>query len=328
MRYLPLLVLAATAHLGAQNNCHYTWGNFPNSGVCGVIPWGTTRSSSTWRNVYYQTKMTAKELGNSKRTITSLSFAPCGTGTHSSASLVIKMAHHKGALTLNFAANLGNSPVTVLNKKGHTWAQTASVWSKIGLTGSFNYDPAKGDLLVEILVMGNHSSLGNASCRHGGRPSIYAINWWGIPPASGMMGSLSALKMRVCDGLFGNYGKGCGGGPLNIAGSGAPNLGKRFGLNMAGGRANSGGSIMLGATQKNLDLSAIGMTGCSLYLDPIFSKGVPFGPKGVSAILNFVVPNNPYFVGKTIYGQGVNIDLGSNRLGLTSSGGTAITFGK
>ena len=44
--------------------------------------------------------------------------------------------------------------------------------------------------------------------------------------------------------------------------------------------------------------------------------------------LIFAVPNNPYFVGKTIYGQGANIDQGSNRLGLTVSQGTTITFGK
>jgi len=334
-RYLPFLAVVAMAPLGAQNTCHYASGNTPTTGGCNVIPWGTKNTAARWVNQRYQAKMTVAELGNAKRAITGLSFAPCNAGTHSSTSLVIKMAHHKGVMTNNFVTNLGNSAVTVLNKKNHSWTMTANTWSKVGLTGFFSYDPAKGDLLVEITAMGNQSSGSNAACRSETtliRNRLWGVAWVGTPPTTGNLTNSYALKMRVCtgtpNGSFTSYGNGCGSGPLTIVGSGTPNLTKKFGLHMINGRASSGGFVLVGAVQKNLNLASIGMPGCTLYLDPVFSAGVAFGPKGVSAALSFGVPNNPYFVGKTIYGQGANIDPGSNVLNLTVSQGTTITFGK
>ncbi|MDP6929097.1 MAG: hypothetical protein QF412_05285, partial [Planctomycetota bacterium] len=156
--------------------------------------------------------------------------------------------------------------------------------------------------------------------------------WVGTPPTTGNLTNSYALKMRVCTGTpkgsFVDYGNGCGRGPLTIVGSGAPNPGKKFGLHMINGRASSGGFVLVGAVKRNLSLASLGMPGCTLYLDPVFSSGVAFGPKGVSAILSFGVPNNPYFVGKRVYGQGANLNPGSNGFNLTVSQGTAITFGK
>ena len=329
-RYLPLLAVIATSHLGAQTTCHYVPSNTPASGGCNVIPWGM--NSPTWANQRYQTKITIADLGNAKRTITDLAFAPCNTGAHSSATLVIKMAHHKGALTTNYTTNLGNAAVTVLNKKNHSWTMTANTWSKVGLTGFFNYDPAKGDLLLDILVTGNSTTASHAGGHPDSRQRLYAYNWVGVPPASGTISATAALKMRVCtgtpNGSFTSYGNGCGRGPLTIVGSGTPNLTKKFGLNLTNGRASSGGFILVGAVQQSQSLASIGMPGCTLYLAPVFSSGVALDAKGVSASLSFGVPNNPYFVGKTIYGQGANIDTGSNVLNLTVSQGTTITFGK
>ncbi|MDP6930097.1 MAG: hypothetical protein QF412_10385 [Planctomycetota bacterium] len=332
-RYLPFLAVLVAAPLGAQKNCYFAPDSNAGAGSCNVIPWGTNSNSPTWVNQRYQTKMTVADLGNAKRTIIDLAFAPCGTGTHSSFTLVIKLAHHKGALTTNYATNLGNAAVTVLNKKNHSWTRTANTWSKVGLTGFFNYDPSKGDLLLDVLVTGNNAvGGGNSSCHTGARQRLYAFNWVGVPPASGTISATAALKMRVCtgtpNGSFTDYGNGCGRGPLAMVGSGTPNLTKKFGLNLTNGRATSGGFILVGAVQRNLSLGNIGMPGCTLYLDPVFSSGVALDSKGVSTPLIFAVPNNPYFVGKTIYGQGANIDQGSNRLGLTVSQGTTITFGK
>ncbi len=328
-RLLPFLAVVAATQLSAQKTCYYAPSNTPAAGTCNVIPWGM--NSTTWANQRYQSKMTVADLGNAKRTITELSFAPCSAGTHNSTTLVIKMAHHKGVMGTNFATNLGTAAVTVLNKKSHSWTMTAGAWSKVGLTGIFAYDPSKGDLLVDITVTGNSPTAANAACHRDTRPRLYAFGWTGSPPAAGTVGN-AALKMSVCAGLpnggFASYGKGCGRGPLAIAGSGTPNLGKKFGLNLTNGRASSGGFIFMGATQKNLSLAVIGMPGCTLYLDPIFSAGVALDSKGVSASLSFGVPNNPYFVGKRIYGTGANIDTGSNALNLTSSNGAIIVFGK
>ena len=129
-------------------------------------------------------------------------------------------------------------------------------------------------------------------------------------------------------GSFLNYGIGCGSGPLTIVGNGSPDLGEEFGLKMINGRASSGGFIFLGAVQKSLGLTVAGMTGCTLYLDPIFSMEVAFDPEGVSTTSSFGVPDDPFFVGKTIFAQGANMDPDSNRLNLTASQGLTITFGK
>ena len=79
-----------------------------------------------------------------------------------------------------------------------------------------------------------------------------------------------------------NYGTGCGGGPLAIAGSGSPTLGNSFDLSLSNGRPSSVGAIFLGATSKNQPLAIIGMQGCSLYTDILVTQGVALDINGAS----------------------------------------------
>jgi hypothetical protein len=200
-----------------------------------------------------------------------LGFAPGANGVHNSKTLVIKFAHHKGALTTNFATNLGGGAVTVLNKANHSWKMTGSAWSNIGLTNTFDYDPAKGDLLVDITVTGNSTTgSSNAACKTGARQRLYAFSWT-TPPATGNISATAALKMRVCTGTkpptipgkFATYGAGCGAKPSCLS----YNMGAK--TTSAGGNANrfatgsfvaSAGQSIIGATVRTKAKTAAGGT--------------------------------------------------------------------
>lgn len=328
LRHVPLLALALASGLAAQN-CFYMPSNTPNSGTCNVIPWGVNTASRTWSNQRYQAKFTKAELGNAKRIIKDLAFAPCGSGTHRSTSLVIRMAHHNGALTTNFATNLGSSSVVVLNKTNHTWTKTVNAWSNVGLTNTFAYDPAKGDLLIDITVTGNINTGGTGMHRQSGRQRLYAFGWTGSPPATGRIDT-AALKMRVCTsgGAFGNVGQGCGPGPLTMQGTGVPNIGQTIGIRAIKGRPNSGGAIVLGGQRQAIKLDLIGMTGCVLYTDVLAVQGTAFNSSGISVPWSLALPNDPTLVNQSFFSTAANFDPSANSFGIATADRLEVTIGK
>jgi hypothetical protein len=74
-----------------------------------------------------------------------------------------------------------------------------------------------------------------------------------------------------------------------------------------------------------LDLTAIGMTGCSLLADPLVTQ-VATGA-GTTANWAFAIPNQPSLIGFLVYAQGFSLDLGANPFGFTATNGGRMKLG-
>lgn len=171
----------------------------------------------------------------------------------------------------------------------------------VPLDREYRYDGAR-NLLVEYRVHAN---------ANGGRPFAHPVD----------------VAREFAPSLA--YGAGCrtsgGSAPVMNATGGA--IGMPWRPAVARGPSSSPAVLMLGAARRNLDLSAIGMPGCRLLVDPI----VVFDPRTTStagtAAWSIPVPDNPYLVRKTLHVQAVMSDPFANRLGYVTSNGVGTTFG-
>lgn len=129
--------------------------NLTSLGTCNVLPFGPQPNV----NQIYQTLLTKAQLGNTAGTIEKIGFAACGAGTHSFTSLTITMDHFSGTsgLSATFAANLSSQAKTVF-QGDHYAHPLKDQWNDITLTQPFAWDPSKGDLVIEIRVVGSSYS--------------------------------------------------------------------------------------------------------------------------------------------------------------------------
>ena len=75
-----------------------------------------------------------------------------------------------------------------------------------------------------------------------------------------------------------------------------------------------------------VDLSAIGMTGCSLYQSSDLA-GLPTTGSSLYRDFRMVLPPSPLLVGKHLYLQGFSLAPGENALGVVSSNGIDFLIG-
>lgn len=80
-----------------------------------------------------------------------------------------------------------------------------------------------------------------------------------------------------------------------------------------------------GTKQTKLDLTSLGMPGCTAYTTPIASVGA--GSTSGRARFAFRVPNNIWLIGKTYFNQAFGVDPKANTLGLASSNGRRAVIG-
>lgn len=300
-------------------NYYYAPSDTPTVGTCNVFPWG--QSSARQQHV-----VTAAELGNATQTITEIAYAACGTGTFSASQIVIQMAHYQGTtLSATFASNLGANPVTVLNATNWTYPYTQNAWSDVGLTNAFQYDPAQGNLLIDIEFCG---AAGGTSFHRDVAPRCYAN---GGPCPSNPTGtpSNSALKVRIGAGTGGTYatfGQGCGSPTLTLAGSGVPNIGGMSSVAMSNGPVGSIGAFGVGFAPTNVPLGS-GAPGCNLYVSPLAVVITVFDNVGNSTSLDIVLPNDPGLIGLHLVHAGAALDPAANAQGVTTSNGLTATVG-
>lgn len=299
---------------------YYSPSDTPTVGTCNVFPWG--QSSTRHQHV-----VTAAELGNSQVTITDIAYAACATGTFTAGQIVIQMAHYQGTtLSTTFATNLGANPVTMLNAVNWTYSYTGNAWSDVGLTGAFNYDPAQGNLLIDIEFCG---ASGGGSFHRDVSPRCWAN---GGPCPSGATGTSAtgALKVRINSGTGGSYtafGAGCGTPTLTLAGTGAPNIGAMSSVAMSNGPAFQVGFYGVGLVQLNVSLAGNGAPGCSLYTNPLAVVVTVFDGFGVAPSFDVTLPNDPGLIGVQLVNAGAALDPPANSLGVTTSNGLIAQIG-
>lgn len=318
MKPLSLLATALLAAPALAQTYVYVPDSNAGAGGCNVIPFGTIKSSSTWVNQRYQTMATTADMGTAAGSICSLAFAACRQAqVRSFDYLKITMAQTTAtSLSSNFAANLTTRPTVVFEGKPRIWRIEANdAWDNIGLQKSFLYIPVQGNVVVEVIAMGNDrkDSTATTGFHTGSRQRAYAYNWTGTPPSTGTVGGTAALKMRL--GLsaasIDNFGMGCGPGPLRINGSGSGKIGTAVAVGMTGGPSSGPGLIWLGLTNAApypIDLSAAGLTGCMLQCAIDVPLAAVVFQSGTSNRFQIPLPNDRRFVCAQFYSQGLAID--------------------
>lgn len=115
-------------------------------------------------------------------------------------------------------------------------------------------------------------------------------------------------------------GSGCGG--FTIGFSGAPQIGSSYTLSCSGGSPGAVAALFIGQPDPvGLDLSIIGMTSCSLYINPAalatISGVVLDGTGAFSTVVS--VANNPGDIGVVLGQQFASIKIGANVLGVVTT---------
>lgn len=324
----------AAAPLAAQ--CYTSPDNAPASGGCNVIPFGDANpTSTTWSNQVYQMLVTAADLNNQAGLVTTLSFAPCGTGLRQATRITVKMGHcNLGTMTTTFANNFTTPAQTVLDVRDFHWPNTANVWNRIPLETPFVYVPPLGDLLIEVHTEGIGMPGGTNGMHTGGRPRLYAFSWSGTPPATGSLGTTAALKVEVCMGTAGTatFGVGCktsGSAAAKLDYTGSSQLGQKLSIDVSGAAGAGAYLMMFGTTiapPLPLQLDALGMPGCRLYTNSLITIGGATTGGGAGSTV-VPIPNMTALTGLILFNQAVLLDATANKAGYVASNGGQFVVG-
>ena len=146
---------------------------------------------------------------------------------------------------------------------------------------------------------------------------------------SARIGQISITNHKT--GTLTTFGTGCArsGSPLPVISATAPgsepNIGTSVTYRLANARANAPVVLIHGLSRTfvrgkplPLNLSAIGMTGCSLYVSDNVTLGTSTNASGV-ATRTLPIPNNRSLIGVHAYDQWVIIDASANALGVATS---------
>lgn len=122
------------------------------------------------------------------------------------------------------------------------------------------------------------------------------------------------------------YGNGCSATPVHIASLLDPFPGNgAFALIGAPCPPGAAAILMVGGFATQVDLSALGMAGCSLLTQPVIQLPTVAGANG-RILLPLPVPPMPGLVGGAVFVQFAVVDATANRFGLVTSDGARLGF--
>lgn len=304
-----ILVALATAAFSLPLNAQQYIGcpdtNPASSATNNTYPMGL---GTEWR---FQYMLPASCFPSSPFMITNMAFAQHGTfksshpGTYG--TFQVRMALTTAAsLTTNFAANLGPSPVTVMNRATFKWAWVPDTWVDLGLDSKFPYD-GSSNLVIEIRYTGGNSASlpKRAESPAGGyRRYINGAGAFNAATATGG-GSSSLPKTRFTIEV------------ISIIATGQPNPGGSVILNLSSagdgglsyqiGSSLGTGPIPIDSRQLGLSLDHLLAASVSGALPTIFKDyaGILDAAGKGTGILKF--PNLPALVGTRIHSAFVTL---------------------
>ena len=129
---------------------------------------------------------------------------------------------------------------------------------------------------------------------------------------------------------FESFGDGCPGTDSRIPehfGSGLAVPGRTCSLRLAQALPGADAVLFLALSARAIDLTAIGMSGCSMLVAPILAQALRIGADG-TCVVPLLVPNDPSLVGHTCFSQVAVIDAGGPPLGVVTSNGLETHFGE
>lgn len=208
--------------------------------------------------------------------------------------------------------------------------------------GTIGSRPVGTTLEVGAYVVAEWSD-GKVLIAQGANPNRIDLGFYPVPASCSQSGWATGGDQIMANSLlavasgatFGPYGAGCAGSlgaPTWAAQPGSrPVIGGVLDTNLAN-LPFGVGLIGLGASNTTsgglplpLDLTVIGMPGCSLLADPVATNTV-IGV-GTTATWSLPVPAAPSLVGAVLYGQGFALDPGVNAFGFTASNAGRIKIG-
>src|SRR5690606_27348869 len=116
----------------------------------------------------------------------------------------------------------------------------------------------------------------------------------------------------LCGASIGEYGHGCGRGPLDVAATGSAAFGGTVHVQLFRGEPGSLGLISVGTGPvQPLDLSPLGFFGCTLYQPSLTTFAIgALGPAGSSAPISLPVPTATTMACRIVGFQGVTVRPG------------------
>ena len=333
IKILASSLLLTGLAIGQTSDSVFVPDNNPTTGTGpNVIPFGQTKSSTTWANQKYQMLINASYANKVPVRINDLAFAASKTIHHNYDRLVIKIdvvPLTQTTLNRTFANNITNKAVTVLDAKNYTWHVTSAQWNRIGLQKPFIWIPALGHLVIEVESRGGGGA--GTGTAGGFKTSnllerLYAFGWTTNPPATGQATtSMAALKVELVqtDARALPFGEGCVGsnGTPTMTFTGKPQVGKSFTVNLTNAVSGSAGVHILGINSSAplfpVDFTTLGAPGCNLYISPDLAFTVATATGTLSIPLP--VPNNPSLVGSRFWNQFFIIDKKANNFGWVAS---------
>lgn len=234
------------------------------------------------------------------------------------------------ALNASFASNVTGPMQTVLHVDDHVKQYgPGPVWSSLGLQEGFWFNPALGNLLVDVVALGTTSLGGlyfdDLAASNSGTPLGVRASWSAAPPVSGI-GQVNVPVLRFCTNAATAtaLGQGCDG-----VGQAAPVLGLT-GLPTLGGQStfwlsttvpNGLALLAFGETAAPpfpVDLGILGATGCQQYFSVTSLVGVTTNSFGIGSH-TVSVPNQTALVGFIVLGQFAALAPGANSLNILTS---------
>lgn len=278
------------------------------------------RDSAIWHNQKYQTVLRCQELGGAG-TITGLAFNSEGTSVHYNRVLRIRMTNKPSGynLSTNFSTNISGY-TTVLQETDHSWEVSTNGWNEIGLQSGFVYN-GTGDVVVEIMARGNHTSTGTVENFHRDpdihTPRAYASGWpWSSEPttttgtalAQGIDDFGTKIRAEFECAAVGDFGTSCSLAYADAVST--PVAGTSYTFHIHNGPPNGGAFIILGFSTNPFgtrDLSALGFNGCYQWVPTVASTFKLTSASGfASHVVN--VPNTTTYDGLKIYGYWAALD--------------------
>ncbi|MCC6784201.1 MAG: hypothetical protein IT457_15270 [Planctomycetes bacterium] len=327
-------VLIADAALRAQGCVHYPDAH-AGSGPGSTTPFGTNDPNDAQQaDQVLLFEVPASQLPSQPVDIVALGFASESTCTRRFGSIAVRFGHNPNpGLDPLFSANMPGFTNLAMSQEGWVWHTTANQWSFIGLDTGFRFDPALGDLVVQIIVSDAQSS-GPGPYGFRSEPTTPSVlqRAWRFAPGRGVVGT-GAPKVRVCWDthdlqVFGGGCNGSNGVPPRLAFSGSSALGASFTASLRDAAPSSPGGVLLLSVHPRalaLDLGPFGAPGCAL--NTFLDFNLPIGIVHGSADLPLAVPNDARFVGAKLFAQWVVLDIPNNNLGVTVSSFGRILLG-
>jgi hypothetical protein len=351
MRLQLLLSAAVLACAAAAQTAIWTPPNY--AGVPGNsnndFPWNGGILSMRYQQIYSSQNFTLQSA-NFPVQISRIRFrAATTTGSWSGgnwSSVVLNMstaATVYSAPSTTFASNHGanltnvyTGPVTVLSGTGNGSGVPGPVYIDIPFTTPFSYDPAGGDLCLEIIINAAGWTGASTHCDAVQDPGpagpartrrVYRVGNF-----TSATGSIDGFDYGlVTEFLSGSYsyasaspfGMGCYG--LLLSASARPLLGTS--INLVTSAIPSG--TLLGATvfssvrhDPGIDLGSMGMPGCRQYVDLDVSR--IFLVSSPNATVPQSIPNDPSFIGVQVHCQSATFSPGLDPLGVIASNGLTL----